>query len=306
MGVTYTVPIPATVPTRDVRFSFVTPTGKGTIQLPWPPLYDATGLLILPAGSATVTLVNGVETAALPITDTATITPLDWVYEPRMNVAGMPDEGYILAVPAGVGTLEFTTAVQVGTGPTGGSTVYATLAALLAHTTSTTNVHGIADTADLETDAGAQAKADQAQANAIAAAANSAAALYATLINLAATDADVDLLAQGVATLDAAVQVLGGRVLAIENGTATLAGLQVANGNATITNGSLSATGSTSTATLGGKNFFLPFIFAGRMTFPGPPVAGATWNTGDIVLDSNARWWLCTAGGDPGTWTGSP
>lgn len=35
---------------------------------------------------------------------------------------------------------------------------------------------------------------------------------------------------------------------------------------------------------------------------PGSPTGGA-WRAGDMVIDANGAWWLCTVAGTPGTWT---
>lgn len=47
-----------------------------------------------------------------------------------------------------------------------------------------------------------------------------------------------------------------------------------------------------------------PINFRGLKTTTGSPSgAGAgTWTTGDVIMDSAKVWWLCTAGGTPGTW----
>ncbi|SBT64211.1 hypothetical protein GA0070622_1181 [Micromonospora sediminicola] len=44
--------------------------------------------------------------------------------------------------------------------------------------------------------------------------------------------------------------------------------------------------------------------FRGQKSGTGAPTTG-TWVTGDAVVDSAGVLWLCTAGGTPGTWTGS-
>lgn len=56
------------------------------------------------------------------------------------------------------------------------------------------------------------------------------------------------------------------------------------------------------TAMLGGKNDAEPFTLCGRLTTSGAPAAG-TWDAGDLVIDVDGVWHLCTAGGTPGTWT---
>lgn len=56
------------------------------------------------------------------------------------------------------------------------------------------------------------------------------------------------------------------------------------------------------TAGLGGKNGLATLNFVGRGAVSGAPAAG-TWDTGDLMVDSDGVWHLCTAGGEPGTWT---
>lgn len=52
----------------------------------------------------------------------------------------------------------------------------------------------------------------------------------------------------------------------------------------------------------GGKNGTLPVQVCGRTDSPGAPTTG-TWAAGDLVVDSDGTWHLCTADGTPGTWT---
>jgi len=124
-------------------------------------------------------------------------------------------------------------------------------AALTAHESDTTAVHGIADTSALETATGAQAKADAAQSAATTAAATDATSKvtahtgavdphgdrawadskFATITALGTTNA-------AVTDLDGFVSDCLTRVSAIENGTAWLSGLNVA-GNAVVSNGDL-------------------------------------------------------------------
>ena len=44
-----------------------------------------------------------------------------------------------------------------------------------------------------------------------------------------------------------------------------------------------------------------PMQIRGRKSTTGAPSSG-TWTTGDVIMDSAKIWWLCTAGGTPGTW----
>ncbi|MFD5795614.1 hypothetical protein ACFWIO_19150 [Streptomyces diastatochromogenes] len=57
------------------------------------------------------------------------------------------------------------------------------------------------------------------------------------------------------------------------------------------------------TASFGAKNGLANIRLCGRLTAPGAPTTGA-WTAGDAVQDSAGAWWLCTAGGTPGTWSG--
>lgn len=57
---------------------------------------------------------------------------------------------------------------------------------------------------------------------------------------------------------------------------------------------------STGLAGLGSKNSLTNVSIAGRRTSAGPPTS-STWTAGDVVLATDG-WWLCTAGGTPGTW----
>jgi hypothetical protein len=58
----------------------------------------------------------------------------------------------------------------------------------------------------------------------------------------------------------------------------------------------------TGVASLGGKNGLTGIRLAGFKNSSGAPATG-TWATGDVVLDSAGAWHLCTAGGEPGSWT---
>lgn len=53
-----------------------------------------------------------------------------------------------------------------------------------------------------------------------------------------------------------------------------------------------------------GSATYQPFQFRGVKPTSGAPTDG-TWTTGDVILDaaSPRRWWVCTAGGTPGTWS---
>jgi hypothetical protein len=58
----------------------------------------------------------------------------------------------------------------------------------------------------------------------------------------------------------------------------------------------------TGVAALGAKNSLSNIRLSGRRSGMGAPTTG-TWAAGDTVQDSAGVWWLCTAGGTPGTWT---
>lgn len=158
----------------------------------------------------------------------------------------------------------------------------AAAAAVSTHAAVTTSVHGISNTADLETTTGSAAK---------------------VTAHSGATDPHGDraYTDNTIATLDAAVQTLGGRVTNIETGEAFLGGLQVV-GDATITSGTLTAVD----AEIGGINFLAPLKFRGLLGYAGPPLTG-TWEVGDVVLGSGVAWHICTvAGVDLGaTWVSS-
>jgi hypothetical protein len=59
---------------------------------------------------------------------------------------------------------------------------------------------------------------------------------------------------------------------------------------------------STGVAAVGAKNSLTNVRFCGLKATSGAPSTG-TWATGDVVLDADGAWHLCTAGGTSGTWT---
>lgn len=81
-------------------------------------------------------------------------------------------------------------------------------------------------------------------------------------------------------------------------GIKTFADTQVFTTGATFT-GSGSIAGGV--AALGAKNSAANIRFAGQTNTAGSPAAG-TWVLGDLILDVNGAWWLCTVAGTPGTW----
>ena len=58
----------------------------------------------------------------------------------------------------------------------------------------------------------------------------------------------------------------------------------------------------TGVAELGARNSLARVRVSGRRATAGPPTTEA-WDEGDTVQDVTGAWWLCTAGGTPGTWT---
>jgi hypothetical protein len=74
-----------------------------------------------------------------------------------------------------------------------------------------------------------------------------------------------------------------------------------------VASGAFSGTGvadldsSSGIAGLGLANGLTNVRFAGFKATAGAP-SSSTWTAGDVVLDSRGLWYLCTAGGTPGTW----
>ncbi|GGP55951.1 hypothetical protein [Streptomyces abikoensis] len=140
------------------------------------------GLIVM--GEATTEWVNGVLTLTVLASDAAGCTPTGWTYRVTERPYDAPGRSYPLLLPASLGTVELAdlapTAPAAGeyllvTGPPGpqgpagpqgpqgppGSEANAqayTDAAIATHAVDTTAVHGIVDTAQLETQAGATAK----------------------------------------------------------------------------------------------------------------------------------------------------
>ena len=198
----------------------------------------AHGTLLL--GTIEATLVNGVMTATLLATDDPDVTPSGWTYRVQERWYDAPGRSYPLSLPAAAPTVDLAdvapTAPAEGvyvvvTGPQGppGSNADAeayTDTAVATHAADTTAVHGIADTAALETATGATAKV-----TAHAAASDPhgdrawADAKFATITVVNTLSGTVTTLQGNVTNLDVFVNDCLGRVAAIEQGTAFLAGL---------------------------------------------------------------------------------
>jgi hypothetical protein len=160
----------------------------------------------------------------------------------------------------------------------------AATSAIAAHAADTTDVHGIPNTAALETSTGAQAKADAAQVAATSAAAADAASKvsahtaatdphgdrawadtkFATQLDLSALNGTVNTMSGSVTSLDGFVQDCLTRVAAIEQGTAYLAAVN-STGPVYIDD-NLTVTGYT---TLAGGQFNSDFAAFGDMTLIG-------------------------------------
>lgn len=120
--------IPASIPSRAVHIHITGGSGQ-VVSLRSPALFDASGSLILPSTRWSATLdAEGEATLTVPCTDTGTISPVDWSYQVVTTLATLP-RFMRLQVPAGVGDLEFASAVNYGTPPSPTLT-YATTAAL--------------------------------------------------------------------------------------------------------------------------------------------------------------------------------
>ncbi|WP_143645436.1 hypothetical protein [Streptomyces swartbergensis] len=143
------------------------------------------------------------------------------------------------AASHGTGGSDPVTPTAIGAEPAGTAA-----SAVAAHAADTTDVHGIPNTALLETVSGAQAKANDAQAIATATAATDATSKVTA--HATGTDPHGDRAYSDttfatkvtVTALNGYVDDTAARIAAVENGSAWLAALNVA-GNATISNGDL-------------------------------------------------------------------
>lgn len=184
--------------------------------------------------------VNGAVTVALLATDDADVTPVGWTYRVQERWHDAPGRSYPLSLPAAAPAVDLAdvapTAAAEGeyvvvTGPQGppGSEADAeayTDAAVATHAADTTVVHGITDTAALETSSGAQAKVtahsgatdphgDRAWAD----------ATFATITVVDTLNGTVTTLSGTVTTLNGFLDDIFARIAAIEGGTAFLAGV---------------------------------------------------------------------------------
>lgn len=238
------MPLPVGLSTVTVTGTYKHPDGTAMqgklLFTPEPAILTsgAHGTLLL--GTIEATLVNGVVTATLLATDDPDVTPSGWTYIVQERWYDAPGRSYPLSLPAAAPTVDLAdvapTAPAAGvyvvvTGPQGppGSNADAeayTDAAVATHTADTTAVHGIANTAALETTSGATAKvtAHTGATDPHGDRAN-AAATYATITVVNTLTGTVTTLSGNVANLDVFVNDCLSRVAAIEQGTAFLAGL---------------------------------------------------------------------------------
>lgn len=322
--------IPATITTRNVHIDIRNSDGSassGTILfLNAYALRDDAGSLILSPGTYTATLSSGEATIALPVNDDGDVTPTGWTYTVVVSTTGW-SEIFDIEVPTGdSSTLELSDIAPAVSTPS--VVTYALNSALnteitnrttadSTHAALTTTVHGISDTSALETQTGAQDKVDTLET-----------ALAAVYLALTGGTLTGDLLIQGS---DKAYRFRrGGSALDLE---ATGVDLLISNWSGTAFDGTqrsyarLSADAlntqwagrvesvaalygssvhaldpNTGIGEIGGKNSLAAIRFAGFKATSGAPSTD-TWIAGDLVLDSDGAWHLCTVGGTPGTWT---
>ncbi|GFH34308.1 hypothetical protein [Streptomyces pacificus] len=228
--------LPIGLSTVTVSGSFKAPDGtarKGKLLFtPEPAILTSATHDTLVLGTTVATLdVDGAFTVTLLATDDADVTPTGWTYRVTERWHDAPGRSYPLSLPAAAPAVDLAdvtpTAPAEGeyvviTGPQGppGSEADAeayTDAAVAAHAAATTAVHGIPDTAALETTSGATAKVtthaaatdphgDRAYAD----------ATFATITVVTTLSGDVS-------NLDSFVQDCLTRVANIEQGVAFLA-----------------------------------------------------------------------------------
>jgi hypothetical protein len=188
---------------------------------------------VIALGAENITLgASGEFTKTLLAIDAEGFSPSGWTYRVDEEFTNAPSRSYNISLPASAGTValsslapvESATGIEVGADAAGTAA-----AAVAAHNADTTDVHGIPDTAALETQAGAASKV----------AAHSGATdphgdrtwadgKFATALDLTALGGTVNNLAVSVTAIDGFLNDCLTRVTAIEQGTAWLAGLQVA------------------------------------------------------------------------------
>ncbi|MFE8961722.1 polysaccharide deacetylase family protein [Streptomyces iakyrus] len=187
---------------------------------------------VIALGSENITLgASGEFSKTLLAIDAAGFTPSGWTYRVDEEFTNAPSRSYNISLPASAGTVALSslTPVETAAGVEIGAEAAGTAAAAVAaHNADTTDVHGIVDTAVLETQAGAASKV-----TAHAAAADPhgdrawADGKFATALDLTALGGTVNNLSTTVTAIDGFLNDCLNRVTAIEQGTAFLAGLNV-------------------------------------------------------------------------------
>ena len=177
------------IPLTRLTGRYVAPDGTpltGTVTFTPPSAVSLPGVDAITMSAATVVLdVNGAFDIGLIPNDVPGMAPYGWPYAVTERIAGTPRRDYYILLPASAVPVDLADvaptspyagnyrAVAGPPGPQGepgpkgdpgdsGSTIAGT--DLAAHEAATHDVHGIADTSVLETQAGAQEKADAAQA----------------------------------------------------------------------------------------------------------------------------------------------
>ncbi|MEU6365792.1 hypothetical protein ABZ876_08550 [Streptomyces sp. NPDC046931] len=135
----------------------------GTIRFtPSVPRVVSTEHGVIALGPVNVTLgASGDFTETLLATDAADFSPSGWTYRVDEEFTNAPSRAYNISLPASAGSVDLAslTVVESSTGIEIGADAAGTAAAAVAvHNADTTDVHGITDTALLETSTGAAAK----------------------------------------------------------------------------------------------------------------------------------------------------
>ncbi|WP_327377994.1 hypothetical protein OG393_30955 [Streptomyces sp. NBC_01216] len=160
---TPTVTLEGTLPSAVAGTAY---TGR-IVLTPSATLVDADNNAIYPGGGPVALDTNGQFSVEILPCDAAGIEPAGWLWRVDLQPTGGRRQTYWANI-IGTGTVQLAdfTPVDAPDGTPGGGTD----AALAAHIAATTSVHGIADTSALETQTGAQTKADGAQTAATTAA----------------------------------------------------------------------------------------------------------------------------------------